>query len=154
MEYNVFCEKKPGGENSFQTILWFQCSEAAECESWQRRAPVPVPADAWLTRGASVAHVTVLVSYDPQEVEAERQQGRSQQVTQSCQVRDGKTVGIFATPPHGVHHPVCYTQQQQHLEEKERKITLLLFNMMVLQQARTGLLLSERMVTHLKLLII
>lgn len=171
-------KKKPGAENSFQTIVWFKWSEAEECAGQRQRAPtfpqglrawevgwqnsmVPVTADAWLSQGASVAHVAVLVPYDPQEVEAERQQGRAQQVPQSRQVRDGKTVGIFAAPPHGVHHPVWYTQQQQHLEEKERRV-----NMTIALEAQVRLLLSERMVTqqgstqsrnwfiHLKLLII
>lgn len=116
--------------------MWFKWSEAEECAGRPKRttafpqglgawevgwqtAGFPVPADALLLKASSVAHVAVLVSYDPQEVEAECQQGGAQQVTQSCQVRDGKTVWIFATPPHGVYHPVCYGQQQQHLEEKE-----------------------------------
>lgn len=141
-------KKKPGAENSFQTIVWFKWSEAEECAGQRQRAPtfpqglrawevgwqnsmVPVTADAWLSQGASVAHVAVLVPYDPQEVEAERQQGRAQQVTQSRQVRDGKTVGIFAAPPHGVHHPVWYTQQQQHLEEQERRVRLPRLNMTI-----------------------
>lgn len=67
-------------------------------------------------KSCSVAYIAVLVSYDPQEVEAERQQGGAQQVTQSCQVRNGKAVWIFAALPHGVHHPVCYAQQKQHLQ--------------------------------------
>lgn len=95
----------------------------------------PVSANALLSEAVSVAHVAVLVSYDPQEVEAECQQGGAQQVTQSCQVRDGETVWILATAPHGVHHPVCYRQQQQHLEGKERRIRLLLPNMRTLQEA-------------------
>lgn len=94
---------------------------------------VPVTADALLSKATSVAHVAVLVSYDPQEVEAERKQGGAQQVTQSCQVRDGETVRIFAAPPHGVHHPVCYGQQQQHLEQEEGRITLRLPNVKILQ---------------------
>lgn len=69
----------------------------------------------------SVTHVAVLVPDDPQEVEAESKQGCAQQVPQGCQVGDGKTVGVFAAPPHGMHHPVCYTQQQQHLEDKEKR---------------------------------
>lgn len=69
----------------------------------------------------SVTHVAVPVPYDPQEVEAESKQGCAQQVPQGCQVGDGKTVRVFAAPPHGMHHPVCYTQQQQHLEEKEKR---------------------------------
>lgn len=80
----------------------------------------------------SVAHVAVLVAYEPQEVETERQQGGAQQVTQSCQVGDGKTVRVFAAPPHRVHHPVCYTQQQQHLQHRERRVTLQLPNMNIL----------------------
>jgi len=68
---------------------------------------------------ASVAHVAVLVSDDPQEVEAERQQGGAKQVAQRRQVRDGEAVGVLAAPPHGVHHPVCDAQQQQHLEEEQ-----------------------------------
>lgn len=68
----------------------------------------------------SVTHVAVLVPYDPQEVEAESEQGCAQEVPQGRQVGDGKTVWVFAASPHGMHHPVCYTQQQQHLEEKEK----------------------------------
>lgn len=88
-------KKKPWEENSFQTIVWFKWSEAQECAGRQQWAPtfpqglkvrevgwqnsaVPVTADAWLSQGTSVAHVAVLVSDDPQEVEAERQQGRAQ----------------------------------------------------------------------------
>lgn len=66
-----------------------------------------------------VAHVTVLVPDDPQEVEAEGQQGGAQQVPQCRQVWDGEAVGVFAAPPHGVDHPVGNAQQQQHLEEEE-----------------------------------
>lgn len=59
---------------------------------------------------ASVAHVTVLVPYEPQEVEAECQEGSAQQVTQGRQVRDGETVWVFTASPNGMHHPVGYTQ--------------------------------------------
>lgn len=71
---------------------------------------------------ASVAHIAVLVSYEPQEMETESQQGGAQQITQSGQVRDGKTVWVFAAPPHGVHHPVCNTQQQQHLKHSSSQV--------------------------------
>lgn len=63
----------------------------------------------------SVAHIAVLVPDEPQEVEAEGQQGGSQQVSQRRQVRDGETVRVFAAAPHGVHHPVGDAEQQQHL---------------------------------------
>lgn len=76
-----------------------------------RQSVVSFITNGCLTQGDSVTHVAVLIPYDPEEVEAEGQQSRAQQVTQRCQVRDGKTVGIFAIPPHGVHHPVCYAQQ-------------------------------------------
>lgn len=69
---------------------------------------------------SSIAHVAVLVTYEPQEVEADGEQGCAQQITKSSQVRDGKTVWIFAISPHWINHPVCYTQQQQHLEEEDR----------------------------------
>lgn len=71
-------------------------------------------------RSASVAHVAVLVTDEPQEVEAQCQEGGAQQVAQSGQVGDGEAVRVFAAPPHGVNHPVRYTQQQQHLEETRR----------------------------------
>lgn len=48
----------------------------------------------------SVAHVAVLVPDQPQEVEAEGEQRRAQQVAQSGQVRNGKAVWIFAAAPH------------------------------------------------------
>lgn len=83
---------------------------------------VPVTVATLLSKAFSVAHVAVLVSYEPQEVEAECQQGSAQQVTQSCQVRDGETVWVFAAPPHGVNHPVCYTQQQQHLQHSSSQV--------------------------------
>lgn len=102
---------------------------------------LPPAAKALKSGVASVAHIAVLVSYDPQEVEAERQQGGAQQVAQGRQVRDGKTVGIFAAPPHGVHHPVGYAQQQQHLEDignmsvwsQSLVSSLLQYNMMFIQ---------------------
>lgn len=100
-------------------------------------------------KSCSVAYIAVLVSYDPQEVEAERQQGGAQQVTQSCQVRNGKAVWIFAALPHGVHHPVCYAQQKQHLEDKERRVRPQLSKMNILQEiymiTQEGPLLSVRM---------
>lgn len=69
----------------------------------------------------SVPHIAVPVPYHPQEVKAERQQGRAQQVPQGCQVGDGEAVGVFAAPPHGMDHPVCYAQQQQDLRRKHRR---------------------------------
>lgn len=66
-----------------------------------------------------VTHITVLVSDDKQEVEAESQEGRSQQVAQRCQVRDRETVRIFPALPNGVHHPVRNAKQQEHLGGKE-----------------------------------
>lgn len=93
-----------------------------------RQSVVSFIANGSLPQGDSVTHVAVPIPYDPEEVEAECQQSRAQQVTQRCQVRDGETVGIFAIPPHGVHHPVCYTQQQQHLQEKQRAVRLLSHN--------------------------
>lgn len=71
---------------------------------------------------SSVAHVAVLVPYDPQEVEAEGQQRGAQQVPQSRQVGDGEAVGVFAAAPHGVHHPVRYAQQQQHLQQSSSQV--------------------------------
>lgn len=71
---------------------------------------------------SSVAHVAVLVPDDPQEVEAEGQQGSAQQVPQGRQVRDGEAVRVFAAPPHGMDHPVGNAQQQQHLEEVVEKV--------------------------------
>lgn len=71
--------------------------------------------------GPSVAHIAVLVPDDPQEVEAEGQQGGAQQVPQRRQVRNGEAVGVFAALPHGVDHPVRDAQQQQHLAEEEEE---------------------------------
>lgn len=68
---------------------------------------------------ASVPHIAVPVPYHPQEVKAEGQQGRAQQVPQGRQVGDGKAVGVFAAAPHGMDHPVRYTQEQQDLRRKQ-----------------------------------
>lgn len=70
----------------------------------------------------SVTHITVLVADVPQELEAEGQESGAQEVTQGSQVGDGETVWVFTTTPHRVHHPVCYTQQQEHLRERESLI--------------------------------
>lgn len=70
--------------------------------------------------GGSVPHIAVPVPDHPQEVEAEGQQGSAQQVPQSCQVGDGEAVRVFAVPPHGMDHPVRYTQEQQDLREEAR----------------------------------
>lgn len=94
-------------------------------ELWHRSStkfppsmPLPPPPRGIKTR-PSVANVAVLVPDDPQEVEAEGQQGGAQQVPQCRQVRDGEAVGVFAAAPHWVDHPVGNAQQQQHLEEGE-----------------------------------
>lgn len=71
--------------------------------------------------GPSVAHVAVLVPDDPEEVEAEGQQGGAQQVPKRRQVRNGEAVGVFAAPPYGVDHPISDAQQQQHLTEEEEE---------------------------------
>lgn len=70
---------------------------------------------------ASVPHIAVPVPDHPQEVKAEGQQGRPQQVPQGRQVGDGKAVGVFAAPPHGVDHPVRDAEQQQHLGGGDRQ---------------------------------
>lgn len=62
-----------------------------------------------------VAYVAVLVPDHPQEVEAQGQEGGAQQVSQRRQVRDGETVRVLPRLPHGMDHPVCYTQQEEHL---------------------------------------
>ncbi len=70
-------------------------------------------------RKTLVTHITVLVPDDPQEVEAESQEGGSQQVAQRGQVWDRETVRIFPAFPHGVNHPVRNAKQQEHLGWKE-----------------------------------
>lgn len=130
MKYKVFCvlkKKKKSGKqqpnhHAVSPHLW----RKGMC--WPATESIHIPARLKGVRSQladvtafSVTHVAVLVSYEPQEAETESQQGGAQQVTNSSQIRDGKTVWVFAFPPYDMHHPVCNTQQQEHLREKERK---------------------------------
>ncbi len=67
----------------------------------------------------SVAQVRVSVPDEPAHVEAEGQEAGPQQVTQSSQVGDGEVVGVHASTPHPVDHPVCQVEKDYHLEEDE-----------------------------------
>lgn len=72
----------------------------------------------------SVARISVSVSDEPAHVEAEGKEAGPQQVTQSRQVRDGEVVGVHASAPHPVDHPVCQVEENYHLEEDEEEENL------------------------------
>lgn len=63
----------------------------------------------------SVARVSVSVSDEPAHVEAEGEEAGPQQVTQSGQVGDGEVVGVHATAPHPVDHPICQVEEDYYL---------------------------------------
>lgn len=61
----------------------------------------------------------VSISDKPAHVEAEGEEAGAQQVAQSSQVRDGEVVGVHASAPHPVNHPVCHVEKDHHLQEAE-----------------------------------
>lgn len=84
----------------------------------------------------SVAHVRVSVPNEPAHVEAEGEEAGPQQVTQSSQVRDWEVVGVHASAPHPVHHPVCQVEKDYHLEEDEAEANLVVPCMSLLVAGR------------------
>lgn len=64
----------------------------------------------------SVAQITVSVPDEPAHVEAEGQEAGPQQVAQGRQVRDGEVVGVHASTPHPVNHPVGQVEEDHHLQ--------------------------------------
>ncbi len=74
----------------------------------------------------SVAHVGVSVSDEPAHVEAECEEAGPQKVAQSCQVGDGEVVGVHASAPHPVDHPVGQVEKDYHLKEEEDHSNVLL----------------------------
>ena len=68
-----------------------------------------------------VAHVIFSVPDEPAYVEAEGEEAGSQQVTQGSQVGDGEVVGVHASTPHPVDHPVCQVEEDNHLEQDKEE---------------------------------
>lgn len=66
-----------------------------------------------------VSWYSVSISNKPAHVEAEGEEAGPQQVAQSSQVRDGEVVGVHASAPHPVNHPVCHVEKDDHLKEAE-----------------------------------
>lgn len=67
----------------------------------------------------SVPQARVFIPYKPSHVKTEREEAGPQQIPQGRQVGDGEVVGVHASAPHPVNHPVCQVEEDQHLEEDE-----------------------------------
>lgn len=75
----------------------------------------------------SVACISVSVSNEKAHVEAECEEAGPQQVTQGRQVGDGEVVGVHASAPHPVDHPVCQVEKDYHLEWDKAQENLLFY---------------------------
>lgn len=70
----------------------------------------------------SVSHISVSVSNEPEDMEAEGQEAGPQQISQGRQVRNREVIRVHPPTPHPVDHPVSQVQQDQHLEtERESR---------------------------------
>lgn len=56
--------------------------------------------------------------------EAQSQEARPQQVTQSCEVRDGEVVWVQSPSPQPPHHQAGHVEQNHHLDNNKFQINV------------------------------